>query len=133
MEQDNKRNLAKVHYQKFQDGTIQIVHLEGFLSFLEIKNKHGRLVLDEYRRHLDHMATTVTGQRVCFSEFPVAHLAVGRIYSKDEFSLSIAKAKACGIALSGIIKESRKPKKLMDANTQEVAPAPAPIIKVIEI
>ena len=105
--QEKNRNLAKVHYEKMNDGTFKIVALEGFLSDDDIFVQHGKRVWDRYSAQEHAMAKNHPDQ-VSFKTarlFVPEGLTVGQVYTKEEFSASIAEAKLCGSTLCQIIKE----------------------------
>ena len=116
MEQNKKRNLAKVHYEKMNDGNFLIVALEGFLSDDDIFVKHGKGVWVRYfeqehsmaKNHPDHV--TFKGIKGIFPR----DLTVGYVYTKKQFSASIAEAKLCGSTLSRIIKEVKNATKVIE-------------------
>ena len=125
MEQNKKKDLAKVHYEKLNDGTFLVVALEGFLSDAEIVTKYGKGVWKKYfdQEHsmVDYhsMANCRRGSHVSFrasrsNSIDPRDLTVGYVYTKEEFSASIAEAKLCGIALSRIIKEVKAATKVIE-------------------
>jgi len=114
--QKKNRNLAKVHYEKLNDGGFQIVALEGFFSSDDIHVRYGKRTLEKYRSQ-DHAMIKLASNQVNFQTITQPeqrNLIVGDVYTKEQFSALIAEAKLCGATLSRIIKEVKNATKVIE-------------------
>jgi len=119
MKMEKKGNIARVHYEKQEDGLIKIVSLENFLSAEDIHTRYGKSVFERYYSQEHNMCRYDGGPG-----FPTLHVKIaGRnirglyenhLYAKEEFTESIAKAKLCGIALAEAIKSVKGQTKVIE-------------------
>ena len=118
-EKIGKGNIARVFYEKQENGTFLIVGLENFLSIEGIERKYGKRVRERYFSQLNSMWRIIPleaekGIHVTFITPRTRDLITETFYTKEEFTESIAEAKLCGSTLSRIIKEVKNATKVIE-------------------
>ena len=122
-------NIAKVHYRDLENGMVEIVKLENFMSCEDICKKHGKAILDKYFTDGPHMARANDSEEVTVrtKTFAIHEMRNGQSLGAAYFKTAIEDMKEAGANLVKCIREVRAAEK-RERGAKRMAE-----IKVIEI
>ena len=122
-------NIAKVHYRDLENGMVEIVKLENFMSYEDIRKKHGKAIFDKYSTDGPHMARANDSEEVTVrtKTFAIHEMRNGQSLGAAYFKTDIEDMKEAGANLVKCIREARAAEK-KEKEAKRMAE-----IKVIEI